>query len=190
MNWFETRLCPCRVSVSVVGKSPTSPLTYTFNLSGLGPVARKAQPFTFVASATVALSSLTSRAAAFSIASRNALRHSSGVYAGSGRLRRPAFRPNTTPAVKISTISGSATAHASLVRPSAFQLWVILACSAFISAKLLLCAIPRPPMYQSQCGVNRPARPSYERASLFNQYRTQEHWTLDCPVTRLYVQVK
>src|SRR5882724_7172553 len=41
-------------------------------------------------------------------------------------------------------------AHASLVRPSAFQLAVILACSAFISAKLLLCAIPKPPAHHSQ----------------------------------------
>src|SRR6266850_7463799 len=58
--------------------------------------------------------------------------------------------PKTTPAEKISTISGSAMAHASLVRPSAFQLAVILACSAFISAKLLLCAIPKPPAHHSQ----------------------------------------
>src|SRR6266850_1553242 len=66
--------------------------------------------------------------------------------------------PKTTPAEKISTISGSAMAHASLVRPSAFQLAVILACSAFISAKLLLCAIPKPPAYRSLYERNRPAR--------------------------------
>src|SRR6266850_2115735 len=66
--------------------------------------------------------------------------------------------PKTTPAEKISTISGSAMAHASLVRPSAFQLAVILACSAFISAKLLLCAIPKPPVHRSQCeGIARRA---------------------------------
>src|SRR5882672_12611792 len=66
--------------------------------------------------------------------------------------------PKATPAEKISTISGSTTAHASLVRPSAFQLAVIRACSAFISAKLLLCAIPKPPAYHSLRERNRPAR--------------------------------
>jgi hypothetical protein len=79
---------------------------------------------------------------------------------------------------KISTISGSATAHASLMRPAAFQLSVILACSAFIAAKLFLCAIVKPPVYQLQCGRNRPARPSYKRASLFNQYCRQVRWTI------------
>ena len=39
-------------------------------------------------------------------------------------------------------------------------------------------------MYQSQCGRNRPARPSYERASLFNQYRAQQQFDT-CPVIRL-----
>ena len=39
-------------------------------------------------------------------------------------------------------------------------------------------------MYQSQCGKNRPARPSYERASLFNQYRIQKLGTLSANATK------
>src|SRR3974377_988650 len=59
--------------------------------------------------------------------------------------RRAVSWPKEPPAEKISTISGSATTQASLSRPSALQLWVSRACSAFISAKLLLCAIAGSP---------------------------------------------
>ena len=68
-------------------------------------------------------------AAARSTASRSALRHSFCEYVVSPR--RPISRPKETPAEKISAISGSATTHASLSLPCrAFQLWVILVCSA------------------------------------------------------------
>src|SRR5580765_4856406 len=77
--------------------------------------------------------------------------------------------PKAIPAEKISTISGSATTHASLCRPSAFQLSVIFACSAFIAAKLLLCAILKPPTYHPQCGRNRAQAPGEERSSLLKR---------------------
>src|ERR1700741_1299902 len=97
--------------------------------------------------------------------------------------------PKATPAAKISTISGSATTHASLSRPSAFQLSVIFACSAFMSAKVLLCAIPKPPECHSQCGRNRPVGPQDERTGLFNRYRVQtENLTGSRPRLRLVIQ--
>src|SRR5208282_3040494 len=82
--------------------------------------------------------------------------------------------PKATPAEKISTISGSAITHASLRRPSAFQLSVIFACSVLNSEKLRLSVISKPPEPYSQFGRNRTARPPRERARLFNQYRVQQ----------------
>jgi hypothetical protein len=74
------------------------------------PYAAKSLAFFSIVS--VALPSFSSRAAALSVASRNALRHSSGEQAWSLRPRLPISLPEVTPAENISTISGSATTHA------------------------------------------------------------------------------